>query len=349
MSEANEAAKSFGESLRLLGSRRFGTFWFATLLSNIGTWAQGVAEPWLLLGIGASSFVVGLDSFAMNAPVWLLTLVGGVLADRADRRKVIALFQSIQMLCPTLVVVLLVTHTVTAWAIIATALVVGVTDALSMPSFQSIVPSIVERAQISRGIALNSAQFNLSRILGPAIAGVLMAGVGAVGCFALSAASYVPFIGVAAWILPPRPPAPRPVDGAKREHPLASIREAAREPRARLALLTVLTTATLCAPLVTFTPVIVRYAFHGDARHFSAAVAAFGVGGLLGAFGTLAVPLARDRRRLSSRFALGYGLVVVLVASSPAPKVCRCHQTPGRALRCWWAGQARRWIRCRFH
>ena len=93
---------NFGKSVDLLFSRRFGTFWFATLLSNIGTWAQSVAQPWLLLTLGASSFLVGLDAFALGAPVWLLTLVGGVLADRADRRLVITLFQSIQMLCPML-------------------------------------------------------------------------------------------------------------------------------------------------------------------------------------------------------------------------------------------------------
>ena len=109
--------KTFRESLSLLATRRFGTFWFASLLSSIGTWAQQVAEPWLLLTLGASSFLIGLDSFAMNAPVWLLTLAGGALADRSDRRRVIALFQSIQMLCPTAIVVLLITGTVkpTTW------------------------------------------------------------------------------------------------------------------------------------------------------------------------------------------------------------------------------------------
>ena len=100
--------KTFRESLSLLATRRFGTFWFASLLSSIGTWAQQVAEPWVLLTLGASSFIIGLDSFAMNAPVWLLTLMGGALADRSDRRRVIALFQSIQMLCPAAIVVLLV-------------------------------------------------------------------------------------------------------------------------------------------------------------------------------------------------------------------------------------------------
>jgi len=135
---------AFGDSLRLLRTRRFGTFWFASLLSNIGTWAQQVAQPWLLLSIGASPFLVGVDAFALGAPVWLLTLAGGVLADRADRRRVITGFQSLQMLCPALIVLLLLFGHITPAMVIALSLVVGVTDALSMPSFQTIVPSIVK-------------------------------------------------------------------------------------------------------------------------------------------------------------------------------------------------------------
>ena len=78
---------TIGDSISLLFTRRFGTFWFASFLSNIGTWAQEVAQPWLLLSLGASSFLLGLDTFAMGFPVILLTLVGGVLADRSDRRR----------------------------------------------------------------------------------------------------------------------------------------------------------------------------------------------------------------------------------------------------------------------
>jgi len=309
--------RTFGESLRLLATRRFGTFWFASLLSSIGTWAQQVAEPWLLLTLGASSFLIGLDSFAMNAPVWLLTLVGGALADRSDRRRVITLFQSIQMLCPTAIVALLIAGRVRPWMIIALSLVVGVTDALSMPSFQSIVPSIVPRAQIGPALALNSTQFNLSRILGPSIAGVLMSSVGVMACFVVSAASYVPFIGVALWILPRRVSPPAGTEGPGRLHPLAGIGGILRQRQLCGALLTVLSTSVLCAPLVTFTPVLVKEVFHGDAAHFSTAVASFGVGGLLGAAGLLGVAPTVDRRRLSSAFALAYGALLMVTAVDP--------------------------------
>ena len=250
----------------------------------------------------------------MNAPVLLLTLAGGALADRADRRRVIASFQSIQMLCPTAIVVLLLVGNVKPWIVIALSLVVGVTDALSMPSFQSIVPTIVARDRIGQGLALNSTQFNLSRILGPALAGVLMTSVGPVGCFALSAASFVPFIGVAVWILPK--PVQRAVPKADSQM-WKGIREIAAEPHLRGGLLTVLTTAMLSAPLMTFAPVLVRDVFHGSASRFSLAVGSFGIGGLLGAVVLLAIPAHYDRRRLSSWFAVGHAVAVILAAVNP--------------------------------
>lgn len=308
--------QSFRDSLRLLATRRFGTFWFSSLLSSIGTWAQQVAEPWLLLSLGASSFVIGLDSFAMNAPVLLLTLVGGVLADRADRRRVIAGFQSLQMLCPMAIVALLITGRVHAWMIVGLSVIVGITDALSMPSFQSIVPSIVKHEEIGAGLALNSTQFNLSRILGPSVAGVLMSSVGVMACFVVSAVSYVPFVGVALWILPrgrPRRPAAAAHDG----NPFAGVGAILRQKQLRGALLTVLTTSLLCAPLVTFSPVLVKEAFHGDSSRFSITVAAFGVGGVLGAFALLGVPGTADRRRVSAALALVGGLALLLVAVIP--------------------------------
>ena len=310
---ATNARQEFRLSLKLLATRRFGTFWFASLLSNIGSWAQQIAEPWLLLSLGASPFLIGLDSFAMNAPLWTLILAGGMLADRADRRRIIAVFQSLQMLCPAVIVVLLLAGRIHPYVIIALSLVVGVTDALSMPSYQSIVPSIVARSEIGRGLALNSTQFNLSRILGPAIAGVLLACVGAVACFSLSAASYIPFIGVALWILPRRR-SRRRSDVIDARHLWSEIVGILRASHSRGALLTVFVTSVLCGPLTTFAPVLVLEAFHGDSSHFSAAIGAFGGGGLVGAAVLMSVPLEKDRRYLSSGFAIGYGVIVGMIA-----------------------------------
>ncbi|SFI35884.1 Predicted arabinose efflux permease, MFS family [Collimonas sp. OK307] len=314
MKQLSTSRNTLADSLNLLATRRFGTFWIASLLSNIGTWAQQVAQPWLLLSLGASPFLIGLDAFALGAPIWLLTLVGGALADHADRRRVITLFQSIQMLCPILLVILLLTAAIQPWMVIVLSLIVGVTDALSMPSFQSIVPSLVKHEQIAQGLALNSTQFNLSRILGPAIAGILMVSVGAVGCFAVNAVSYLPFIAVALWILPHTKMPVAATNKSGSNTLFSGVGNIISDPLLRGALLTVLTSSFLCGPLIVFCPVLVKDALHGDARQFSIALGAFGVGGLLGAIALLSVGTGHDLRRLSSWFAAGYGAILVCAA-----------------------------------
>ena len=308
---------AFTDSLQLVRTKRFGTFCLAAFLSNLGTWAQQVAEPWLLLNLGASSFVIGLDSFVMAAPVWVLTLVGGVLADRSDRRLVIARCQSLQMMCPVLLVVLLLTGTVRPWMVIILSTVVGVTDALSMPSFQSIVPSIVEHDQIAPALALNATQFNLSRVLGPAVAGVMMVTVGAVGCFAMNAVSYLPFIWVALWILLRGRPPLAVGDSSDGDSFLTAVRDIIRSPGPRGALLTVLSMSTLCGPFIAFCPVLVRDVHNGDIGQFSLSIAAFGVGGVFGAVTLSGVDTGRDRRRISSWLARFYGVVLVAAAFNP--------------------------------
>jgi MFS family permease len=311
------ARNAFAQSLKLLGTRRFGTFWFASLLSSIGTWAQQVAQPWLLLTLGASAFLVGLDSFAMSAPLWLLTLPGGVLADHADRRRVIAGFQSIQMLCPIVIVALLLAADARAWMIIVLSLIVGITDALSMPSFSSIVPSIVTHEQIPAGLALNSTQYNVSRIVGPALAGILMATVGAIGCFVVSAVSYIPFIGIAVWILPRQSKTQHVPDRLTGQHPFAGLKDVLRDVGLRGALSTALASGVFCGPLITFCPVLVKNLWHGSAAQFSVAIGAFGVGGLLGGVGLLGVDAARDRRRICAAFAVLYGVLLIAIAANP--------------------------------
>ena len=301
----------------LLRDRRFGTFWFASFLSNIGTWAQQVAQPWLLLSLGASPFLLGLDVFALGAPVWFLTLAGGILADRADRRKVIAIFQSIQMLCPTLLVVLLLTGAVSPWMVITLSLVIGITDALSMPSFQTIVSTIVKHDQIAAGLALNSTQFNLSRIIGPVIAGVLLVSVGAIGCFAVSAVSYLPFIFVALWILPRQNIRTNTHDVFDRRHPFAGLLEVISMPKPRGGLMTVFASSVLCGPLITFCPVLVKSALRGNAMQFSIAIGSFGAGALVGAIVLLFIDANRDRRMIGSAFAVAFGTTLALVAINP--------------------------------
>lgn len=301
-------------SLGLLATRKFGTYWFATLLSNLGFWAQQVAEPWLLLDLHASAFVIGLDAFMLDGPQWAFTLLGGVLADHADRRRVIAGFQTLQMLCPLALVVLVATGACAPWMVVALAFVVGVTDALSMPSYSSIVPSIVEHDRIPAGIALNAIQFNVSRILGPALAGALLATFGVIACFSVNVASYIPLVAVALWILPRGRAAKGELDA---KHPFAGVRATLADRGVRGALLTVLATGLFAGPLVTFAPVLVRQQLGGGSAAFSVTVATFGIGGLAGAATVLALNPARDHRTAASLLAVILGVLVALVGLNP--------------------------------
>jgi MFS family permease len=221
------------------------------------------------------------------------------------------------MWCPVLIVGLLWTQAIQPWMVVGLSLVVGVTDALSMPSFQSIVGTLVPREQMPTAIALNSTQFNLSRILGPAIAGVLMASVGALGAFSVSALSYVPFLLVALWILPRHvghqgAAAPLTLEAMK-----VSVREVLAQAVLRWALLRVSVNSILCAPLIAFCPVLVRDALHGDVAAFSTAAAAFGVGGMVGALGLLGLGPTHDRGPLCAWFGVLLSGVVVLTGWNP--------------------------------
>lgn len=316
MPTGNEFQDSFASSLQLLKTKRFGTFWFANFLSNIGTWTQQVAQPWLLLSLGASPFILGLDGLALGAPVWALTLLGGVLADRADRRKIIANLQFIQMLCPILLVGLLLANKVEPWMVVALSLIIGITDALSMPSFQTIVASIVSKEQIPTGLALNSTQFNLTRIIGPAIAGVLLVSIGAIGCFAISAISYIPFILVALWVLPKHIPKPRDKNEYDRKL-FSGVLEVVKVPYLRGGLLTALLSAILCGPLITFSSVLVRSVFLGNVLEFSVAMSSFGIGAVIGACCLLFVSPHHDRRMIASLCAIGFGASLILIGLNP--------------------------------
>jgi predicted MFS family arabinose efflux permease len=309
MNDSLYGSKSFFQTGRYI------LFWVSSLLSNIGTWMQQVAQPWVVLSLTNSPFWVGLDSFALNAPGWLFTLWGGVLADRYERRKTVMFFQSIQFLCVLAMVILLMAGWLKVWMIVLISFLVGLTDALSMPSFQSIIPSLVEQKDIHRAVSLNSTQFNLSRILGPAIAGVVIVRFGAVACFSANAVSYIPFF-LSLYFIYPR-------GGLKikqkqtEEVPVQQIREfrnLLRIPEVRFPLLIALVNGLFCAPLITFSAVLIKSVFHAEIGIYGGAMTAFGVGGLLGAAASfISLPASFKGNKLASVVAILLGVVVLAI------------------------------------
>ena len=309
-------------STSLLKTKRYGAFWFGSLLSNIGSWMQSVAEPWLVITMSSSSLLLGLDAFALNAPFWILTLLGGALADRADRGKVIFLFQGLQMLCPALIFVLLAAGWIKVWIIILLSLIVGITDALSMPAFSSLIPSIVSKKEQRQAIALNSVQFNLSRVLGPAIAGVVMIKYGALWCFGANAVSYIPFFLTIYWILPwSKMARERKMIAKPTTPPTQIVRQILRDGNIKWHVISVLVTSLFCGPIITFTPVVVRSVFHGGAGDFGKLMAAFGIGGLIGPLFIMVTTKSIKSRWISLTAPLIFGILVMSV-----PLISNSHQ-----------------------
>ena len=307
------------DSVRLLKTRKYGVFWFSSLLSNVGTWMQLVAEPWLVLSISGSAFLLGVDAFAMDAPFWVLILLGGFLADKKDRRLVIYFFQGIQMLCPIIIVALILAGWIKVWMIIALSFVVGITDALSMPSFQSIIPSIVAPGDLGQAVALNSIQFNLSRILGPVLAGLVMVKYGAVWCFSANALSYIPFFFAVYWMLPLLKK--RPDSGAVEAHqmnPVAHIKKVVGDSGMGWMLASIFCTSFFCSPVITFIPVLVKNVMHADVGQFGNALTSIGIGGVLGAIFTFLMARRANIIKQSLCAALLSGAVIALISVAPA-------------------------------
>jgi MFS family permease len=303
------AAHELYRGLILLRAPRFGSFWLAGFVSNIGGWAQQIARPWMLLGLGASPLLVGLDAFALSAPLWLMTAIGGVVADRPHRR-LIAAVQSVQMLCPILLLALLAARLVQPWMVIALSLVIGTTDALTTPSLSNAVFELVGREHLALGLALNAAQYNIARIAGPVLAGALLAGGGLSACFLLSAVSYIPLTIATWWALPRDECRTAMTISALRGGRQEGLIEVIHDPLLRGPLVTIGVAGLLCGPLLILTPFLVKDVLHGNAGQFSAAVAAFGLGGIGGATGLLIFSASAKPRSLCSRFAAAYGLAV---------------------------------------
>ena len=163
------------------------------LTSSIGTWMQKVAQAWLIVTMTGSSsaFYLGLDSFAGEAPILLFTIIGGVVADRRDRRHMMLMSQYVQMAVAFTLAVLVVTNVVQVWMVISLSVVAGIAQAFGGPAYQSLIPTLVGKEHLPNAIALNSIQFNLARVIGPILAGVALAQFGMVGCFGLNGVSFL--------------------------------------------------------------------------------------------------------------------------------------------------------------
>ncbi len=181
---------------RALRHPEFRVFWTGNFISNIGSWMQNVAQGWLVLTLTNSPFWLGFVGFAQQVPALIFSLPGGVIADRAGRRKLLMATQTAMMFLALLLAVLVSLKWITVGRIVVIAFFAGTTMALNAPSYQAAIRDLVEQEDTLNAIALNSIQFNLSRVLGPSLAGLTIAGLSIETCFYLNALSYLPLLYV---------------------------------------------------------------------------------------------------------------------------------------------------------
>ncbi|MBI4365080.1 MAG: MFS transporter [Candidatus Latescibacteria bacterium] len=292
-------------TFRALRHRNFRLYWSGQLVSLIGTWMQSVAQGWLMHRLTASAFMLGFLGFAQFLPVMLLTLWAGVVVDSIDKRRLLLITQAAFVVQAAVLATVVSTGIVRPWMVLVLAFVFGAINAFDLPARQSFVVELAGKEDLPNAIALNSAAFNTARVLGPALAGVLLATVGEAGCFWLNAASYVAVL-VSLWriLLPARAEAVfvwrKAVDTM-----LEGVRYVRSVGPLRNLLLLLGITAGLGFQYMILLPVYAREILDAGPRGYGLLVSAFGLGSLLSA-----VSMTRRLNRWALRRNLLIGLTV---------------------------------------
>lgn len=264
-------------TFRALVERDFRLYFFGQGLSLVGTWVQQVAMAWITYRVTGSAFMLGLITFSGQIPILLFAPVGGLLADRLNRRKLLAAIQVAAMAVAAWLGYLSYTQTFSAWALVMASLVLGVLSAIEMPTRQAfILQTIHDRSHATNAIALNSLAFNGARVVGPAVAGAVLALIGETACFAVNAVSYLAAI-YTLLAMHPRAMDPNRRKGSLRE----AIQYLRRFPPARWLLMTVAATSFCVAPMMTFMPVYAKDIFHGGPDALGMLMGASGLGAVI--------------------------------------------------------------------
>ena len=294
--------------------RGFRLLWAGAFLSSVGTWIQDVALSWIIHSRMGDPFYLGLRSVAQEVPLLAFMLLGGAVADRVDRRLILLSSQWFQMAMAVLLGVLYLTDHLGIGAIVLVAFATGLMQSQSAPTYQAVITSLVPKERIANAVALNSLQFNLSRAIGPVVAGVLLASAGAGWCFAANAVSFVGVIAALQTIaFPPPPPGPRETLGQSLR---AGLRHVVETKALRAATLLGAAGSFLAFPLVTYLPVIAGDVLKTGASGYSLLLTSFGIGAIVGAIGTAHRGNAPGRGRLMLLAFAAFGLVTIGAALS---------------------------------
>jgi MFS family permease len=271
--------------------RDFRVQWFGACSSSIGTWTQLTAQNWMVLSLTGSAFFLGLDAFLQQLPIMLFTLIGGVLADRRDRRRTLLASQYVQMATATTLALLVFFGVVQIWHILLLSFTTGLAQAFGGPAYQALIPSLVDKKDLPNAVALNSIQFNIARVLGPLAFGVTIAvfmkwgfsdAQGMAACFALNALSFL----VVIWALMSLHVKHIPPTGTRGSmaDELRTGLSYVRNHGSLVALIVLAATTTFLGfAVLTFLPLFTKTIFNEGAETYSHLLAFSGAGSVVGA------------------------------------------------------------------
>ncbi len=277
--------------------RDFRLMWIGACTSSIGTWMQIVAQGWLIYRLSHSPFLLALDQFMGGIPIFLFSLIGGVVADRVERRRILLMSQYVQMASATILTILVTLGVVHVWEIVSLSFVSGLAQAFGGPAYSALIPTLVDREDMPNAIALNSIQFNTAVTIGPALAGITLAKLGEKWCFGLNAVSFLaPIISLSiikARFLPEK--ATESIFGSLKQGIKFLRNQGSMEALIVLAFLM----TTLSMPLRTYFPVFVKDIFHRGPETYGNLLSCMGIGSICGSLGVAAMGNIRKKGMFS--------------------------------------------------
>jgi MFS family permease len=297
-----------------LRHRNFRLFFIGQFVSLCGTWIQTVAQGWLVLHLTDSAFAVGLVTALGTLPILCFTLYGGVVADRVNKHRLVLVLQALMLTEALVLGILTQLHLVTVHWVMGLAVFFGLLSAFEVPTRQALISEIVPREDLMNAIALGSSAFNLARVVGPAIAGVLIATLGLAACFYANAASY---LAVVVGLLMMRADRTGPREAAPAGAMLEGFRFVFGNPWPRAIILLIAVFSVFGFSFMPMMPVLARDVLHLDAGGYGALVSAVGVGAASAAFFMAAVgPRVRESRLVVGSSVL-FGAVLTAAAFAP--------------------------------
>jgi MFS family permease len=291
------------QQLRPFTHKQFAIFWSGAFLSSLGFWVQSVGQGWQVLALSHSPLLLGLVSFISLAPNMVFSLFGGVLVDRFNRRKILIYTQIVYMVATLLLGVLTSLGWIEVWHIMVVALVYGLGSAISFPAWQTFIGDILPPEDLKPGIALNSTQFNLSRVIGPALGGICIVAMGIAGSYYLRAAAFLGVIVPLALMHVEQKVHEQQSESSIWQGVVEGLRYATSNSLVMLLMLLLFLISFLVFPYATLLPIFADSVFHTGAEGLGVLNSAAGIGA---AFGSLLTVF------FSQRFKHGQNVLVVL-------------------------------------